>query len=250
MQEPQNSNNLDSDFRAHLDEQYESNLLGHFNTREEFKASLTKESYSDNEFGLIDGEIVLAFEVLDQEVNFADTEMVSYRNAQGGLISKEDYYRELAQTELNGEAHVKEVPVDASAVANAAAAMTPGLSGVEFTEASPFDTPAEGETVVGEFLPLDIVIAAFTAGGLDQALIEKVKADTHPDASDVKVLEGQRIFLVNRALRLAISEMDFPDTIQLRMIISDQVSADNWRKIIANGLVPAIKGTLPVKKTA
>lgn len=140
--------------------------------------------------------------------------------------------------------------VDAATLANAAAAMAPGLGDdVKFTEASPFDTPGDpGVEGPAEFLPLEFLTAALKSAGVDEGFISKVEFDTHPDAGRVEVPEAQRIFLVNRALRLAISEIEHEDTIQVRMLISDKVSAENWRQIIVKGVIPAIKGQLPMRK--
>lgn len=229
-------------------------FLGQFDSMEALKASLTEDHYDDSKFALVGDEIVLIFQI--KESSSFEHEMVSYRNAQGGLISKEESFREAAEAELarlsaaqlqhnfRGE---EAGAVDAAALANAAAALAPGLGDdVKFTEASPFE--ASAENAAAEFLPLEFVVAAMESAKIDQAFIDKIKKDCHPDAGNTTIPEGQRIFLVNRALRLAISEAELEDTIQVRMLISDQLSADNWRQIIVKGLIPAIKGTLPLKK--
>jgi hypothetical protein len=289
MQDSNDINQLDSDVRAHLDQQYEQSLqeeeaakatrkwnlpaevtsstfLGQFDSVEALKASLTEDHYDDSKFALVGDEIVLIFNVKENTgFNF---EMVSYRNKQGGLISKDESYQKDAEVELarlcglpiDSPDHWKTAPeaapqhnladgelVDAAGLATAAAAMAPGLGDdVKFTEASPFDAP--GAEAAVEFLPLEFLIAALKSAGVDEGFISKVEFDTHPDAGRVEVPEAQRIFLVNRALRLAISEVEHEDTIQVRMLISDKVSAENWRQIIVKGVIPAIKGTLPMRK--
>lgn len=277
----QDINQLDSDVRAHLDQQYEESqkqaepkynlapgvishtFLGQFESVEAFKASLTEANYADGLFGLVGDQIVLVCEhhKNKDEVSFLETGMVSYRNAQGGLCSMEEHYHEAAHAELKrlemaqlqhnfrGEGQVEqaEQALDAAGLATAAAALVPGLGeGVVFTEASPFEEPPA--EAAAEFLPLDFVIAALKAANVDNAFTAKVERDCHPDAGRVEVPEAQRIFLVNRALRLAISETDHEDTIQVRLLISDQISAENWRNIIVKGVIPAIKGNLPLRK--
>lgn len=277
----ENIDEHDSGFKAYLDEQYyelqkentsgpEFNLadgvishtfLGKFESVEAFKASLTEGNYGDGLFGLVGDKIVLVCEVHENNTNFIDTEMASYRNDKGGLISKEEYYHAAAHAELKrleicqlqhnfrGEEQVEqaEQALDAAGLATAAAALAPGLGeGVVFTEASPFEEPPA--EAAAEFLPLEFVIAALKSANVDHAFVAKVERDCHPDAGRVDVPEAQRIFLVNRALRLAISETDHEDTIQVRLLISDQISAENWRNIIAKGVIPAIKGNLPLRK--
>lgn len=132
----------------------------------------------------------------------------------------------------------------AVAAANAAAAASAGLGGdVKFTDASPFEPTAEEN-----FKPLDFLVEALAAGGVDPEFAERVKLGVPPEAGDASIPVGERIFMVNRSLRLCISETNLPDTIQVRMLISDKLSMDNWKQIITHGLIPALNGKLPMKK--
>lgn len=174
------------------------------------------------------------------------------------LISKEAYYKAQAKkimenhqttienVQTQNTAEQIETAVDSTAVAaaNAAAAASAGLGGdVKFTDASPFEPTAEEN-----FKPLDFLVEALAAGGVDPEFAERVKLGVPPEASDASIPVGERIFMVNRSLRLCISETNLPDTIQVRMLISDKLSMDNWKQIITHGLVPALNGKLPMKK--
>lgn len=101
------------------------------------------------------------------------------------------------------------------------------------------EKPASDE----KFLPVEhlkICLAKY----LPEAEVLAWVTDIHEDAMDPSVSVEQRMFLVNRVLRLKISEMKDRDTMRGRMLVSDQLSSQEWAVVIAKAVVPFIAGKL------
>lgn len=221
MQDSKNTQQPDSDVRAFLDEQFESNFLGHFDSREDFKASLTKDSYPNSVFGMVAGELVMAFEVIEPKVDCIETEMASYRNAEGALVSKEDYYREAAKAEM---ARLDIAQLQQSFKAESVAAVS--------QEA---------------FMPAEFLTKLLREEG--HADPEAWAVDLDPRCSDPSIKVQERIFFVNRALRLYMSEQEGRNHMDARMLLADGLQVDEWSAIVVRGVVPWLMNKLPVSKT-
>lgn len=141
---------------------------------------------------------------------------------------------------------LQENQITAEEIANLAAANAVGLGDdVKFTSASPFTVEQTDEEKT--FNPVQWLVEQMQSSGVAQEIIDRITGDVHNDAQNMETACEHRLFLTNRALRLVISESDYEDTIQLRMLISDKVSLANWKGIITAGLIPALLGKLPRK---
>lgn len=108
------------------------------------------------------------------------------------------------------------------------------------------DGAAFKEAVV--FMPAEFLTAALRTAGHADPEAWAVGLDTGA-ITEEKV--EHRIFHVNRALRLYMSEQKhLENNMQARQLISDGIDEDTWRALINRGVIPWLMSTLPVKKGA
>lgn len=69
-----------------------------------------------------------------------------------------------------------------------------------------------------------------------------------PKAFDSELKDEERIFFVNRSLRLYMSEQENRNHMEARMLLADGLSANEWKAIVVKGVVPWILNKLPVSK--
>jgi hypothetical protein len=79
---------------------------------------------------------------------------------------------------------------------------------------------------------------------LPEAEVSPWISEIHEDAVCLSTPVEQRMFLVNRTLRLKIAEMAERDTMRGRMLISDQLTSQKWALVISKAVAPFIAGKL------
>lgn len=109
-------------------------------------------------------------------------------------------------------------------------------------------TPSPNAVIPEFFRPADFLTNALKEAGHPNP--DAWAESLHPGAHTEEKVE-HRIFHVNRALRLYMSEQkDRDNTMQARQLLSDGIDEDTWRAIVNRGVVPWLMNTLPVKKNA
>lgn len=74
--------------------------LGYFETVEDLKKYVGDKQYEDDYYAVVAGKITPIYQVVPSKLEWMYTDMVSYRNSQGMLIDKDDYYILAAKADL------------------------------------------------------------------------------------------------------------------------------------------------------
>ena len=96
------------------------------------------------------------------------------------------------------------------------------------------------------FMPAEFLTNALRQEGYENP--EAWTANLDPRCTDPTIKPQERIFFVNRALRLYMSEQEGRNHMEARMLLAEGLTVEEWSAIVTRGVVPWLLNKLPVNK--
>lgn len=97
------------------------------------------------------------------------------------------------------------------------------------------------------FLPAQFLTNALAEAGHENP--QAWQRDLDSRCNDTTLKPEERIFFVNRALRLYMSEQEGRNHMEARMLLADGLTVEEWSAIVVRGVVPWLLNKLPLNKT-